>query len=170
MKSILNMLAWTAGGQQMPLPGEAMVANSAGGYVYALDDWARLDRFLVLGTEGGTYYASEIRLTRETAQVVARCTASDGKRAVARIVEMSVSGRAPKQDPILFALALATAAEEGETRSAALAAVAKVARTGAQLQRLAGYIDGLRGWGRACAGRSPGGTSSSRSPISSCRS
>src|SRR5690242_10394374 len=105
MKNILKMLSWAAGGQQMPLPGEAMIANSAGGYVYALDDWARLDRFLVLGTEGGTYYASETRLTRETAQVVARCIAADGKRAVARIVEMSVSGRAPKQDPILFALA-----------------------------------------------------------------
>jgi 60 kDa SS-A/Ro ribonucleoprotein len=30
----------------------------------------------------------------------------------------------------------------------ALAAISKVARTGAQLQRLAGYVDGLRGWGR----------------------
>jgi len=148
MKNILNMLGLRTGGQQMPLPGEAMIANSAGGYVYALDDWARLDRFLALGTEGGTYYASERRLTRETAQVVARCIASDGKRAVARIVEMSVSGRTPKQDPILFALALATATEEAETRSMALAAIATVARTGAQLQRLAGYIDGLRGWGR----------------------
>ena len=92
MKNILNMLGLQTGGQQMPLPGEAMVANSAGGYVYALDDWARLDRFLVLGTEGGTYYASEIRLARETAQVAARCIASDGERVVARIVEMSVSG------------------------------------------------------------------------------
>ena len=148
MKNILNIWNPQGGGQRMPLPGVAMVANSAGGYAYALDDWGRLDRFLVLGTEGGTYYASEARLTRETAQVVARCIASDGKRAVGRIVEMSVSGRAPKQDPILFALALATAAEEAETRSVALAAIAKVARTGAQLQRLAGYINGLRGWGR----------------------
>ena len=68
MKNILHMLGLMAHGQpgqQMPLPGEKMVANDAGGYVYALDDWARLDRFLILGTEGGTYYASEARLTRE---------------------------------------------------------------------------------------------------------
>ncbi len=148
MKNILNMLGLSGAGQAMPLPGEAMVANGAGGYAYALHDWARLDRFLVLGTEGGTYYASEARLTREAAQAVGRCIASDGKRAVGRIVEMSVSGRAPKQDPLLFALALATAAEDAETRVAALAAIGKVARTGAQLQRLVGYIDGLRGWGR----------------------
>ena len=135
-------------GQRAPLPGEAMVVGDAGGYVYALDDWARFDRFLVLGTEGGTYYASEARLTRETTETVARCMAADGTRAVARIVEMSVSGRAPKQDPILFALALATAAADPATRALALAAVPRVARTGAQLQRLVSYIDALRGWGR----------------------
>lgn len=148
MKNILQMLGLKSGGQRAPLPGEAMVANDAGGCVYALDDWARLDRFLILGTEGGTYYASEARLTRETTLVVARCIAADGARAVARIVEISVNGRAPKQEPVLFALALATAAEEPATRAAALAAIPKVARTGAQLQRLVGYIDGLRGWGR----------------------
>ena len=30
------------------------VANSAGGYVFALDDVARLRRFLILGVDGGT--------------------------------------------------------------------------------------------------------------------
>lgn len=147
MKSIFKLLRGS-GGQRVPLPGEAMVANDAGGYVYALDDWARLDRFLILGTEGGTYYANEQRLTRDAAAAVTRCIALDGARAVARIVEFSTTGRAPKQDPILFALALATATQDPATRAAALAAIPKVARTGAQLQRLVGYIDGLRGWGR----------------------
>lgn len=148
MKNILQMLGWTTGGQRAPLPGVAMVANDAGGYVYALDDWARLDRFLILGTEGGTLYAGEARLTRENAEAVQRCLAADGVRAVARIVQVSVAGRAPKQDPALFALALATAATDPATRSAALAAIPQVARTGAQLQRLVGFIAGLRGWGR----------------------
>src|SRR5215216_7771295 len=102
MKNILQILG-LASGQRVPLPGEAMVANDAGGYVYALDDWSRLDRFLILGTEGGTFYASELRLTRENAVAVERCIAADGVRAVARIVEISVSGRAPKQEPVLFA-------------------------------------------------------------------
>ena len=148
MKNILKILGLQTGEQRVPLPGEAMVPNSAGGYAYALDDWARLDRFLVLGTEGGTYYASERKLTVEAAQVVMDCVAADGQRAIARIVEMSVTARAPKQDPVLFALALATASAVPETRALALAAIPRVARTGAQLQRLAGYIDGLRGWGR----------------------
>src|SRR5688572_12683761 len=99
MKNILQMLGLASGGQRVPLLGEAMVANDAGGYVYALDDWARLDRFLILGSEGGTFYASELRLTRENATVVQRCIAADGARAVVRIVEISVSVRAPKQEP-----------------------------------------------------------------------
>ena len=148
MKNILRILRWPLGGQQRPLVGEAMVENHAGGYVYALDDWARLDRFLVLGSEGGTYYASEIKLTRENAQAVARVIAADGAGAVARIVEISISGRAPKHDPALFALALAASAEAPATRAQALAALPRVARTGSQLQRFAEYVQGLRGWGR----------------------
>jgi 60 kDa SS-A/Ro ribonucleoprotein len=31
------------------------VENNSGGYVFALDDWARLDRFLVLGSDAPTY-------------------------------------------------------------------------------------------------------------------
>jgi len=46
--------------QLAPQPGKDQVKNSNAGYVYALDDWTRVDRFLILGTEGGTYYATEI--------------------------------------------------------------------------------------------------------------
>lgn len=42
---------------------------------------------------------------------------------------MSASGRALKQDPILFVLALAMAAEEAEARSVALAAISPAAQT-----------------------------------------
>ena len=53
--------------QDEPIPGSAQLPNSAGGFTWALDRWARLDRFLVLGTEGGTYYVRERPLTRENA-------------------------------------------------------------------------------------------------------
>ena len=54
--------------QWLPLPGQA--PNSAGGYAWAVDVWTRLRRFLILGSEGGSYYASEWTLTRENAQAV----------------------------------------------------------------------------------------------------
>ena len=132
--------------QSAPLPGQ--VANSAGGYSYPVDDWARMGRFLVLGSEGGSYYAAERALTLEGAHAVARCLAEDGARTVAEIVAVSVAGRAPKNDPALFALAMAATAEAGETRRAALAALPQVARTGTHLLHFAGYVQALRGWGR----------------------
>ncbi|MBX0327959.1 TROVE domain-containing protein [Oscillochloris sp. ZM17-4] len=122
--------------------------NSAGGYSYPVDDWTRLGRFLVLGSEGGSYYAAERALTLEGAHAVARCLAEDGGRAGAEIVAVSAAGRAPKNDPALFALAMAATAEAGETRRAALAALPQVARTGTHLLHFAGYVQALRGWGR----------------------
>src|SRR5690348_6435157 len=66
--------------QWQPLPGQT--ANSAGGHAFAVDRWVRLHRFLVLGSEGGSYYATEQRLTRENARVVEDCLAEDGLRTV----------------------------------------------------------------------------------------
>jgi 60 kDa SS-A/Ro ribonucleoprotein len=134
--------------QALPIPGTAQVPNSAGGYAWALDDWARLDRFLVLGSEGGTYYVGELQLSLENAQAVVRCLAEEGLRVVRRVVELSEAGRAPKNDPALFALALALAKGDEPTRRAAVEAVPRVARTGTHLFQLVGYADGMRGWGR----------------------
>lgn len=133
--------------QAEPLPGQ--VANSAGGYSYPVDDWTCLDRFLVLGSEGGSYYATEPALTRENALAVQRCIAVDGPRAIERIVAISEAGRAPKNDPALFALALAAASEARATRRLAFEALPRVARIGTHLLHFAAYLDGLRGWGRA---------------------
>src|SRR5205823_7474190 len=105
--------------------------------------------FRLLGSEGGTYNAGELRLTLANAQAVLRCLEADGPRPVARIVEISDSGRAPKNDPALFAVALALAKGDEATKAAAVEAVPRVAHTGTHLFRLVGYADGLRGWGRA---------------------
>jgi 60 kDa SS-A/Ro ribonucleoprotein len=132
--------------QTEPLAGQ--VPNSAGGFSYPVDDWARLRRFLVLGSEGGSYYAGERTLTRENVEAVTRCLAEDGVRTVTEIVAISASGRAPKNEPALFALALAATAPDLATRRAALQALPQVARTGTHLLHFAAYVEGLRGWGR----------------------
>jgi 60 kDa SS-A/Ro ribonucleoprotein len=134
--------------QSEPIPGSTQVPNSGGGYAWAVDDWTRLDRFLILGSEGGTYYIAERELTRQNAEAVARCIAADGERTVARIAEVSESGRAPKNDPAIFALALCAALGEAATKRAAFKALPRVCRTGTHLFHFAQYVDGLRGWGR----------------------
>jgi 60 kDa SS-A/Ro ribonucleoprotein len=133
--------------QSAPIPGQ--VPNSAGGFGWAVDDWTRLRRFLILGSERGSYYASETKLTRENAEAVERCLAEDGPRAVAEIVRVSGEGRAPKNDPAIFALALAAGTGDEATRRAALEALPQVCRTGTHLFRFATFVEGFRGWGRS---------------------
>lgn len=134
--------------QQEPIPGSGQVPNSAGGYAWTMTPWDRLDRFLVLGSEGGTYYIGERPLTLENAQSVAECLAQDGLRVVERVAEMSQSGRAPKNDPALFVLAMAAGLGDPATRAAALAALPRVARTGTHLFHFLRFVGGFRGWGR----------------------
>jgi 60 kDa SS-A/Ro ribonucleoprotein len=134
--------------QSEPIPGSAQIANSAGGFGWAVDDWTRLDRFLILGSEGGSYYAKERTLTRENAEAVERCLIADGARLVARIRAVSAAGRAPKNDPAIFALAMAAKLGDFTTRRLALAALPAVCRTGTQLMHFAAYVQAFGGWGR----------------------
>jgi len=134
--------------QAEPIPGSTQIPNSAGGFAWAVDKWMRLDRFLVLGTEGGTFYIGERPLTRENAQSAGECLAEDGARVVRRVVEISESGRAAKNDPALFVLAMAAGSADANTRALALEALPQVARTGTHLFHWLQYVGAFRGWGR----------------------
>lgn len=134
--------------QAQPISGSAQVPNSAGGYAWPVDDWVRLERFLILGSEAGSYYASERALTRANAEAVERCIRRDGERVVERIVSVSDAGRAAKNDPAIFALAMAAKLGDFETRRAALAALPKVCRIGTHLMHFAEAVQAFGGWGR----------------------
>lgn len=123
------------------------VRMRSGGYGWEVNDWVRLDRFLVLGCEGGTYYVRERQLTRESAEAVLRCIQADGLRTVARIVEISRAFRAPKNDPALFALAMAAKLGDEATRAAAYKALPLVARIGTHLFHFAEYAKAFGGLG-----------------------
>jgi 60 kDa SS-A/Ro ribonucleoprotein len=134
--------------QAEPIPNSAQTPNSAGGYAWPIDHWARLERFLILGTEGGTHYIHERPLTQENAAAVATCLAEDGARVVDRVVEISANGRALKNDPALFVLAMAASVGDDATRAHALAALPAVARTATHLFHWLQFIKAFRGWGR----------------------
>jgi 60 kDa SS-A/Ro ribonucleoprotein len=126
-----------------------MAENYAGGVTFKLDPWKQLDRFLVLGSVGGTYYVSERKLTRDNIGAVLHCIQEDGKRAVDRIVEISTANRAPKKDPAIFALALASADASAETRSYALRQLHKVCWIPTHLWMFLTEVKELRGRGPA---------------------
>jgi 60 kDa SS-A/Ro ribonucleoprotein len=134
--------------QSEPIPGSTQVANSGGGYAWPVDMWTRLDRFLILASEGGTYYIGERQLTQENAQAVVECLAEDGARLVRRIVDVSVAGRAPTNDPALFALAIAAGLGDAGTKAAVWIALPQVARTSTHLFHWLQYVKAFRGWGR----------------------
>ena len=143
--------------QSEPIPGreKEMQRNAAGGFAFKADSFSRMERFLILGSEGGTYYVGESDLTKQNVDNVRACIAQDGPRAVKMITDISVAGRAPKNDPALYALALAVSAGDGPykplnaTQTAALAALPLVARTGTHLFAFAAFADSMRGWGGA---------------------
>lgn len=137
--------------QSEKIPGSKQTKNSAGGFSFPVDDWTRFDRFLVLGSEGGSYYAGERKLTMENAECVLRCIKADGRKAVERIVAVSHEGRAPKNDPAIFALALALKKGDLDTRRAAKDAVPKVCRIGTHMFQFANALQAIGGWGRLTA-------------------
>jgi len=130
-------------------PGRTEVENSAGGFVHAVSDWDRLDRFLILGSEGGTYYVSEKSLTKDNAEAVIRLIKQDGLRVVNQVVAVSKAGRAHKNDAALFVLAAAAKLGNEQTRKLAFGVLTEVARTATHLFNFAQYIEAFGGWGRA---------------------
>ena len=138
--------------QSEPIPGTAQVPNSAGGYAFAVDDWTRLERFLILGSEGGLVLRDRAGADgREREGGRGAAWRPTPTRAIRTIVEVSDSGRAPKNEPAVLALAIAAGMGHA---AAACEALPKVCRTGTHLFAFAEAVQGLRGLGpRAQAGR-----------------
>ena len=137
--------------QTSPLPGREaeMTRNSAGGFTFQLDVWGYLDRFLILGSDTPSYYASAQKLTKDAAKNVVKAIQTDGLRTVNRIVEISTEGRAPKNDPAIFALVLCAVHGNAETVAAAYAALPRVARTGTHLFQFVDSLNELGKWNAA---------------------
>ncbi len=157
MKNITKHVSQKATPQRYPIPGREadMTTNYAGAYAFKADIWTRLQRFLIIGTEGGTYYASEKTVTLDNYQALKECVAEDGLRVIRTLVDISVSGRAPKNDQAIFALAYCLKyMGQGENdqealaiRRAAVQAVNKVCRIGTHIFQLAEAVQAFGGWG-----------------------
>lgn len=134
--------------QSQPILGKNQVQNKAGGYVYPVSGWTQFNRFLILGSEGGTYYAGEHEMTVENAKNVIACIKEDGLRAVREIVDVSDKGRAIKNDAAIFALALACTYGNEDTKNEAYKAVNKVCRIGTHIFQFCQAVQDLRKWSR----------------------
>lgn len=123
------------------------VKNNAGGFTFEVSDKSRLERFLILGTDGGTYYVSESDLTKQNVDFLVELIKKDENLVLRTTVEVSKTGRAYRNDAAIFVLALLLA--EGNNKEATVLAVSDVVRTGTHVYALADFITSLGGWGRA---------------------
>ena len=129
MLDALKKVTTRATPQSEKILGSTQVPNSAGGFAWPVTDQVRLDRFLILGSEGGSYYSTERALTLDNAEAVLRAIEADGPAVVQRVVEISEAGRAPKNDPAIFVLALAASRGDEATRRAAFEALPRKTET-----------------------------------------
>lgn len=123
--------------------------NNAGGFSFKVDDKDRFRRFLTIGSDGGTYYVSEKKLTDEQVKFVQKYIKKAGVLAVEEIVNVSHNALAPKNTQALFALAIAFSSEDLKVKAAAKAALPKVVRTSTHLFEFMQFIENTSGWGRA---------------------
>lgn len=127
---------------------ETQTPNSCGAFVWEVNDWDRLNRFLILGAEDGTYYVSQPDLVKSNHDTILKLIKADGRRVVETAASISEAGRAYKNDPAVFVLALCSAHGDAATKQAAHAAVSRVCRIGTHLFHWMQYVSALRGTGR----------------------
>lgn len=128
---------------------EKQVKNDCGAYVFYTSIWTALNRFLVLGIEGNSYYVDEEKKFDRSNKALNACLKEDGVRTVNEIVRVSDEGLAVKNDPAIYALAVASVDTNLETRKAAFAALHKVCRIGTHLYMFETFRKDLGGgWGR----------------------
>lgn len=134
--------------QTTPLNSQ-QIKNNAGGYSYEITEFEQLQRFVTIGTIGGTYYVDQNSLTRTNVDSVIKAIKKDGVKAVQIITDIDVQGRAVKKSSALYALALAIKHGDNETRQEAYRSINKIARTGSHLFELLQTLNDVgKGWGR----------------------
>lgn len=128
------------------------IKNDSAGFVFQADILTRLERFLILGAEGSTYYVSHQEHAFRNVQTVSQALTQDPIKAIDLAHDVSVKGRAMKQDAGLYVIAEALKHPTIEVRHHAAAAALEIVRTGSTLLSLIAYIGKERGTGKIVRG------------------
>lgn len=119
------------------------ILNNAGGFVWQISDREQVIRYLIIGSEGGNYYQTPQQVSSQCASCVLRMTRTPDnfKWLIDTIRDVSIEGRAAKQEPTLLALATAIVfARTPADKTEALNAVKDCVRILTHMYMLIGYI------------------------------
>ena len=136
--------------QMSAIPGreKEMVENNAGGVVFKVSDMDVVKRFLIIGTEGNTYYVNERDATKDNAGTIIKLIKSGhGKEVLDEAIRVSDEGLAKNNNYAILVLALVITYASDEIKSYAVKNVSKICRIGTHILTLVSYIKELRGWG-----------------------
>lgn len=112
-------------------------------------DKTRLERFLILGTDGGTFYVAEKELTESNVKFLVDLIKKDAQFVLDVVEDVSLNGRAYRNSAAIFTLALVLNHGDNGAKSRAAHIAPSIARTATMVYELAQYIDNMGGWGRA---------------------
>lgn len=132
--------------QTFGLPGQ--IANNAGGFSFPLGLRTECLRYLILGGKGpnSNFYqtAGQVDTAISRAWLLAISKSDTFKELLGDLVDVSVAGRAPKQEPTMMALAACIVfAPDAECKKLALDAISKVCRIPTHLFMLVENVRGL---------------------------
>lgn len=125
------------------------VKNNTGGFVFEVSDQSRLERFLILGTDGGTYYVNEEDLTQQNVSWLEGLIRRDWALVLNTVSDVSINGRAYRNSAAIFVLALVLNVGSDEAKAKVVELTPIIARTATHVYELATYIKNLGGWGRS---------------------
>lgn len=120
--------------------------------IFYIDDWSLLERFIILGSEKSCYTSSNIKYieVRSLERLLNNTNSLEEiERIIEWIVEISESGRAPKQEYGIYALSLA-ARHDNNVRKIVFSKISRFCRTFSTLTQFLSYVgDDYLSWGRS---------------------
>ncbi|KNE71960.1 hypothetical protein AMAG_16383 [Allomyces macrogynus ATCC 38327] len=126
--------------QSRPLSDD-QVLNKAGGYVFEVTPMTHLKRFIILGSDSCVFYASPKELTLDAAKsIVKLLDDGHGLEMVQLLYDYSISGRAAKQDYLIFALAICAKFGNDEVKAAVYAKLPEMCRIPTALFMFCEYV------------------------------
>lgn len=137
---------------QTKAASELQVENHAGGFSFKVTPRVQLQRFFLLGSEKGTYYAQGTPLKRDGQAWLEALVQSHGQMVLDEVVDFSTRGRSAKQDQLIFTLALLARLAPLDVRKKTfenLPACCRIPTTLFQFIELSQeMVPGSTGWGR----------------------
>lgn len=119
------------------------VANSAGGFSFQVNPIDRLMRFLILGSEGGTYYIGEKDLTKQNLDNLKHLTETNPYTVIHKALLVSDEGRAYRNDAAILALAYVMTFGDDKAKAYARGHVKDIVRTSYHLFQFESFLKAL---------------------------